>query len=630
MKKITLLCFLVIATSWNMKSQNSVFADAVYLRNNIDPILKKIILKDNVKQLMLGYYPTANDIATAQLNSNNYFQNLFVDNAGNAAADPYAANLFSNPGSMDVTAIADGFARFIVKRTKEELSIAFFEKFKTALDDNPDIQSLFPKTYQSLQAIDSEIYTFKAYIQTLREAFESDLSALPDNLPQIIDNHEDFFNSKPDLKATLLSGFYIAKAIKDGTHPGEIIEFFPVSKWDNASIDKNYIAAFKTMHLISTSFRDGNSTGNYWVASTEIRKLATDTILLKLYLGLLSEKAKQDSGITYVISGGTTTLSDVLQSNSANLQAYRNFFSGLLVKTKAIESQIADMKTVTDSLRYEKYYRLVSDGIDVMDYVVSNQELLGLKKNVVNLGELTEPYFTTTKSVADLAIDVNRRKYASVIVALVNIIDKNLVGETKNLPDTKLLFKYGSFMAAVANAKNSDEVEDAIEAFALPAGSARIKRETDFSVSINSYCGLFYGGENIKGVDNGYKGTFGVTAPIGIAISAGKTKFLSCKTHASHSLFFSLVDLGAVTAFRFKDDTTESVPKIELKDIISPGIFYSLGIAGTPLSFNVGYQIGPLLRTVKETENSYSSSYSRISVALVVDIPIINLYTKTK
>lgn len=630
MKKITLLCILLFAITWNMESQNSVFADALYLRKSVIESQKKIILKDNVKLLLLGYYKPATDITVANLNSNLYFNDLFLENGAAQAPDPYASKLLSNPGSMDVTAIADGFARFIVKRTKEELSIAFFEKFKTALDDNPDIRSLFPKTYQSLQAIDSEIYTFKAYIQTLREAFESDLSALPDNLPQIIDNHKVFFNSKPDLKATLLSGFYIAKAIKDGTHPGEIIEFFPINAWDDASINKNYIAAFETMQLISTSFRDANSIGNYWVESTELRKLSSDEILLKLYLGLLSEKAKQNNGITFITSGGTTTLSAVLQANSANLQPYRNFLSGLIVKTKAIELEVADVKTTTDSLRYEKYYRLVTGGISVMEYVASNQELLGLKKNDVNLKELTAPYFTTTKSVADLAIDVNRLKYASVIVALVNIIDKNLAGETIDLPDTKLLFKYGSFMAAVANAKNSKEVEDAIEAFALPAGSARIKRETDFSVSINSYCGLFYGGENIKGLDKGYKGTFGVTAPVGIAISAGKTKFLSKKAHASHSLFLSLVDLGAVTAFRFKDDTTESVPKIELKDIISPGIFYSLGIAGTPLSMNFGYQIGPLLRTVKETENSYSSSYSRISVSIVVDIPILNLYTKTK
>ena len=181
-------------------------------------------------------------------------------------------------------------------------------------------------------------------------------------------------------------------------------------------------------------------------------------------------------------------------------------------------------------------------------------------------------------------------------------------------------------MAAVAQAKNSDEVESAIEAFALPAGSSRIKREACFNVALNAYCGLFYGGENIKGLDKGYKSTFGVTAPIGISISCGK----AFNGHWSNSLFLSFVDLGAITAFRFQDSETESVPKIELKDIVSPGIFYSLGIPKSPISINLGYQIGPLLRKVKPTVNSYESSYSRISVSVVVDIPLLNLYTKSK
>jgi hypothetical protein len=191
-------------------------------------------------------------------------------------------------------------------------------------------------------------------------------------------------------------------------------------------------------------------------------------------------------------------------------------------------------------------------------------------------------------------------------------------------------------MATVAQAKNSEQVEDAIEAFALPTGSARIKRETLFNVALNDYCGLFYGGENIKGLDNGYKSTYGITAPIGISISWGKqyaVPFSSLKNRDgnwSSTFFISIIDIGAITAFRFQDDVTESVPTIELKDIISPGIFYSFGIPKSPLSVNLGYQIGPLLRKVTSTDNSYQNSYSRISIAFVVDIPILNFYTKSK
>jgi len=40
------------------------------------------------------------------------------------------AILTSLIGGLDITNIADGFAKFLVERTKEELATAFFEKFK--------------------------------------------------------------------------------------------------------------------------------------------------------------------------------------------------------------------------------------------------------------------------------------------------------------------------------------------------------------------------------------------------------------------------------------------------------------------------------------------------------------------
>ena len=85
-----------------------------------------------------------------------------------------------------------------------------------------------------------------------------------------------------------------------------------------------------------------------------------------------------------------------------------------------------------------------------------------------------------------------------------------------------------------------------------------------------------------------------------------------------------------MAAFRFENDSTESVPKIELKDIISPGIFYSLGIPKSPLSINVGYQVGPKLREVKSGVNEFSEAYTRFSVSLTVDIPILNFYTSQR
>ena len=196
-------------------------------------------------------------------------------------------------------------------------------------------------------------------------------------------------------------------------------------------------------------------------------------------------------------------------------------------------------------------------------------------------------------------------------------------------------------MATIAQSQNSDDVEAAIEAVALPSGSSRVKRETPFNVSLNAYTGLYYGNEQIDGVDN--KGhafnSYGVSAPIGFSISrghsflflgTGKDGWKKNKYGWATSLFLSVVDIGALASFRFTNDSTKSVPNIQLKDIISPGVFLSIGIPKSPLSFNCGYQIGPLLREVTQTKNAYSQNYTRFSISLCVDIPLLNFYTKSK
>jgi len=80
------------------------------------------------------------------------------------------------------------------------------------------------------------------------------------------------------------------------------------------------------------------------------------------------------------------------------------------------------------------------------------------------------------------------------------------------------------------------------------------------------------------------------------------------------------------------------VPTIQLKDIFSPGMFLSLGIPKTPLSINLGAQMGPNLRKVNVTDpgntnphNDFENRiYWRYSISVCVDIPVFNFYTKSK
>jgi hypothetical protein len=194
------------------------------------------------------------------------------------------------------------------------------------------------------------------------------------------------------------------------------------------------------------------------------------------------------------------------------------------------------------------------------------------------------------------------------------------------------IVKYGSFMAAIAQARSSDDVEGAIEAIAMPPGSSRIKRESIRDVALNAYLGLFVGNEYIYRVANSSATSYGVTGPIGIAMSWGHA-FLLCRTDDawSTSIFVSLVDIGSIASFRSQNDSISQIPVVHLRDIFSPGIFLSIGIPGCPISITGGAQIGPNLRSVSSTVNTVSGGmYYRYSFSVNVDIPLLDLYTKPR
>jgi hypothetical protein len=311
--------------------------------------------------------------------------------------------------------------------------------------------------------------------------------------------------------------------------------------------------------------------------------------------------------------------------------------------------------------------------LDIIQFATNVYQLPGLIK--LKPSADFDKYTAIARTGGNIALDINRKNYSSAIINCYTLYEfafggndqelnsilkdpgrskeekdhaATMVSDRKSINEIienfkKGLLKYGSFIASVSQAQNSDDVEKAIEAAALPSGSSRIKRETPFNVSLNAYTGLFLGHETIVGMGNTqFINNYGVTAPIGVAVSTGGHSFLFLcpgnEGHWSYSLFISLIDLGAVASFRLRNtDSISQIPTIHLMDIFSPGVFLSVGVPKCPLSVNLGAQVGPNLRNVYATDengnivNKYQDSvYWRFSVSLVVDIPVFNFYTTSR
>ena len=186
--------------------------------------------------------------------------------------------------------------------------------------------------------------------------------------------------------------------------------------------------------------------------------------------------------------------------------------------------------------------------------------------------------------------------------------------------------KYSSFAASMVLAQSSDEVASLLESTMTPSGGTNIK-EKGWMLSINSYIGLQ---NTFRQKDSA--GYFSIAAPIGINLSYGlkrkphyalskKQKFGSFLAPHTIQFFASLVDVGAIAGFRFSN-STDSIPKIKLGNIFSPGVFLMFGrMFNSPLNIGLGYQAQPRLYEVKEETIFLKRFQYRFNINLSWDIP---------
>ena len=197
------------------------------------------------------------------------------------------------------------------------------------------------------------------------------------------------------------------------------------------------------------------------------------------------------------------------------------------------------------------------------------------------------------------------------------------------------LFRYGTFMADVAAANNPQDFETALNSVALPVGSSQIKRTRPSSFELGAYFGAALSGEQLilpEGVDAPELEETTLTAslfvPVGVSYSfnVGGSK--------SVTLFGSLLDLGALTAFRLEDRNdadgakVERLPEFWLSNVISPGFHLMYNFPKSPITLGVGVQDGPNVRKFSlagETQQRNARGV-RGMVSLSVDVPIFRFF----
>ncbi len=538
---------------------------------------------------------------------------------------------------FSVAGLADGLSRFLVKRTKQELSQAFFEDFKTAVKKEPLVGHFCANTKQHLLLVDQDVYQFKDYLQGLRESFIADMTVLPKSTETFL--RDESLCSDCAQKANgkvLIDMLHLAQQLVDGEAPIDMIDYLARSGSAIQSADQSsepvlydMAGGLRFLHLISESMRNTSSTDSLmpWYTGREVREMFQDPKLFRIFLGLLWQKSE---GISF--SGPNHT--------AVNLQAILSTASKTATELDKWRNTIASFGEVTHRLQRSIRASASAPNAVSDDFFRYSQSILDLLDAVNETGRLVlnrpddlipQQYIFLMKQCNSLYFNVRQRNFTGALSNVIYCL--NLLGEDKKAVAT--LLKYANFAASIAEANSPEEIENAIEIFALPPGSSRMKKQPGrFSVALNAYTGLAGGNEFLDGENT--PRTFGaITAPVGLSLSWGlghtKTNALTgestLKSLGSLGFFVPLIDVGAVTAFRFKDSTAQNLPELTWSNILSPGLYLVYDFPGKwPIAFGLGGQAGPGLRKVSVNGNEIDKSGARFGAFLTVDIPFTYFY----
>lgn len=635
MKKIrSVLIFIMLSSPFLSQAQ---YYDALELRKYFirDTLL---FINDNNLPLLKRCYPSVNSDEICDyikdLKENPFLKGFDIkcdslprELAGIGQDKGFMTKL----GKIDVTTFSQGLSSFLITRAKEELNVAFFQKFKDYCENENhiEIKTLFPITTGRIGSLLA--YQYAQMLPVLQEAFQLDMQNLDHNMINLLlmPEYYDVVKNKPEF-LVLLNLFSVLAQINNNTPPELINQLSSITRFKDTSLYKlhgiqNLHTALSLTTIISNSLvialEDPNASDNYWIPFGEFsRSILSDPIATRLYLGLLYEQieAKQ-------LKFNGISLSAQLSKNTTQQEIYwyTNWLSKVIVQFDLISSAANNVKTDngsemtahTDQVNcyFKTTLGLMEIGIEMAAHF--NQQ-----------ADEDMQYISLVRHGSELVRNTFCRNYSLAVdnaLAVLEIINRIPGSNSTSMIDERTMtaiITYGRFIGNVASAKEPADVEKAINAIALPTGSSSLKKYHHNNVAINAYLGLCTLNHTAgNSTSNTWKNSIGLTAPVGINWAV-----ISMQKGGSLSVFAPLLDIGAIVDYQLSDSTHTSFDqRIYLENILSPGLYIVYGFGqNMPLALSFGGQYGPGLTSIG---HNLKKPTWRWNLTLTVDIPMINL-----
>jgi hypothetical protein len=341
----------------------------------------------------------------------------------------FPENILSSVGGIDVTNIAQGMSQFMIDRAKEELNVAFFNRFKTEIDKNEEIKALFPSTARTMGDIMG--YQYPQMLPALRVSFNEDMKLFPQHIDDLfkLPKYKQLLREFPEVRVRIQSIRIIQSLETESTNAADIIkDFADLEEWSDSTASnkfKNMGNTLKLARVFSESVRyhevdTTNDEDTIWISPKQLRDLFENKKAFTIYLGLIYQQVKNE-GIQFVgrDTVAFTKLMEKYRKDAFIFQDLLAEFITLADKVEAGRKEIKVKRAEDIKLTEDDYYNYINTGIDVVAY---GFDII----RVFNDSFVSDDYIKIARSGNELYRNVYRKEYTSAVLNGVDIINATL------------------------------------------------------------------------------------------------------------------------------------------------------------------------------------------------------------
>ncbi len=540
-------------------------------------------------------------------------------------------SLFNTPinKSMMPAQFADATAKYLIKRSRDEMMGVFFARFKAKLAEQPMLSSLMPAT-QKLMTFQNAANATPSLGQSWMNVFESDMRNVLFNFDFFLRDKHPHLSQQTEGQLFSLS-LQSVRLLGEQNSPAQVLQFFEDKQGKDAT---ELGRSLKLVNLLSKNLLTNPQSDEY-ISRDSLQALGTEGG--DIFWGLLYQrnralfKKMNIQPTTQNVHQQMTMTDEFLHYNekintlsSKDAPSVKKGLKQFQSKNKDETTNAPDHITAT---------------LDKAEYLLNIMELGFKAKFYADFSPdkyYSSDVFTKRMSLPRNTLSVFRlmhnRQYGIALLGTAELMEQLLPAADSTTEKSKKALRqfvfYANFMTDVITADNAS-LGSIVERYALPTGSYRAKRAARFSMDINAYPGFFIAYEATK-TDSSRSGSgvHGVSAPIGISFSFGKG---GEKAAHSFSLYMPMLDIGAAFSYRWSKDKGGGLPeKFKLSQVFAPGLYAVWGVKGAPLSVMGGFQLTPQLRQVADSQNVTGKVANSIRFGLTVcmDVPIVGLYRR--